>query len=345
MSSALWWSQKVPASREAISALATPALATLWGAQRPFELPETRPPQELTRAELFERICVRDPFFALREVKVLGLGSVMAQVPVEQEPTGEAAPINLAEAGRHLSILGSCAAALMSKGGQHYYLARRAGLERLYDGPLARSPGPLRGTARAELRERRNACANMVLSSAEGQPLYSMNVDYNVLPASAFQHLFQGARQDMRREPRPERAPWAEPAGVELRRQNPYRLLPPLSGLERDGECLRARLGPVGVELCKGHFVLHPVLPMATVMSGLASLAGTLLRQLVGNALARYLVSRCEVRAESLAYPGETLLFDAHRQVVRGRDHYFDCWASVGGRVVGMMELTLTSLE
>lgn len=345
MPSALWWSQKVPTSRDAISALATPALSTLWGAQRPFELPGTRLHQELTRAELFERICVRDPFFALREVRVLGAGSVVAQVPVEQAPDGEASPINVAEAGRHLAVLGSCAASLVNKPGQHYYLARRGTLERLHDGPLPRAAGPLQGTATAELKERRNACANMLLATAEGQPLYAMSVDYNVLPATAFHHLFQGVRQDMRREPRTESSPWFEPASFEFRRQNPYRSPPPLTGLEREGECLRATLGPVGTELCKGHFALHPVLPVTMVMSGLSMLAGTLLRQLVGSSSARYLVSRCEVRAESLAYPGETLLFDAHRQVVRGRDHYFDCWASVDRRVVGTMALTLTCLE
>ena len=343
MSSALWWSQKVPTSRDSISTLATSALETLWGPQRSLEVMGTQTPRELTRAELFERICVRAPFFALREVRRVGMGAVMAQIPVEQQPDGEASPINLAEAGRHLAVLGSCAASLVNKDGQHYYLARRSTMERLHDGPLPRVRGALVGSAQAVLKERRNTCANMVLATAEGQPLYSMSVDYNVLPATAFQHLFHDARQEMRREPR-NVSPWLEPASLEARRQNPYRMAPPLVGVEREGECLRGSLGPVSLELCKGHFVMHPVLPVTMVVSGMVTLAGSLLRQLVDDPAARFLVSRCEQRTESLAHPGETLLFDAHRQAVRGRDHYFDCWASVAGRVVLMMELTLTTL-
>ncbi|HYO54496.1 hypothetical protein [Archangium sp.] len=336
----------VPESPGSISALATPALATLWGDWRPFAMAGARLHEELSRPELYARICVRDPYFALSGVRVVGDGELTAWVPVEQEPGAEASPINAAEVGRHLAILGSCAASLVNpKEGQHYYLARRARLERLHEGPLPRATEPLRGTARAEFRERRTATAHTLLASAQGQPLFSLEVDYNVLSAAAFLRLFQGARQDLRREPRAEREPRGTPADFTALRQNPHRRSPPLHGHERDGECLRATMGPLSAELCKGHFAMHPVLPVAVVMSGLSGLAGTLLRQLVGNASARYLVSRGEVRAESLAHAGETVTFGAHRQGVAGRDHRFYCWASVEGRLVGVMELTLTCLE
>lgn len=343
MSRALWLSQDVPSAAESISALASSALTTLRGSSSPTQAPSAWMPRELDRQALFDRICVRDPYFALSEVRVLGPGAVVAQVPVEQVSEGEASPLNAAEAGRHLAILGSCAASLLTKEGQHYYLARRASVERLHEGPLPRATGLLRGSARAEFKERRTASARTLLTGAEGQPLFAMSVDYNVLSAAAFQRLFQGARQDMRREPRAERGPRGE--GYEALRQNPHGQLLPLHGLEREGDCLRGTLGPVSAELCKGHFAMYPVLPVAAVMSGLSSLAGMLLRQLVGNASARYLVTRGEVRAESLAYAGETVQFDAHRQVVRGRDHHFDCWASVSGRVVGTMELVLHCLD
>ncbi len=345
MGNALGSSPAVLHSPASISALATSALATLWGDQVPFAIAGSRLQQELGREELFERICVRDPYFALRDVRVVGTGEVSALVPVEQDTDGEASPLNAAEVGRHMAILGSCAASLVNKEGQHFYLARRAWLERLHDEPMPRATGLLRGSARAEFKERRTATARTLLSSAEGQPLFGMTVDYNVLSAAAFQRLVPGARQAPRRAPRGPRAPREAGGDFAAQRQNPYRSALPLRDMEREGECLRATLGPVGPELCKGHFAMYPVLPVAVVMSGLSGLAGELLRQLVGNPAARYLVTRGEVRAESLAYAGETVLFDAHRQGVRGRDHFFDCWASVSGRVVGVMELTLTSLE
>jgi 3-hydroxymyristoyl/3-hydroxydecanoyl-(acyl carrier protein) dehydratase len=184
-----------------------------------------------------------------------------------------------------------------------------------------------------------------VLASPDGLPLFSLEVDYNVLSAPAFLRLFQGARVEMRREPRAERAPrGATPADFAAMRKNPHRLPLALRDHVRDGECLKAQLGPVNAEHCKGHFALHPVLPVAVVMSGLSGLAGTLLRQLLGNEQARYLVTRGEVRADSLAFAGETVTFGAHRHGVEGSDHRFYCWAAVEDRLIGVMDLTLTAL-
>lgn len=333
-------------SASSIAALATPALVTLWGDTGPFAMKESPLGEELSRQELYARICVRDPYFALSEVRRVGDGELTARVPVEQETGAEASPINAAEVGRHLAILGSCAASLVNtKDGQHYYLARRARLERLHEGPLPRATELLHGTARAEFREKRTATAYTRLTDARGLPLFSLEVDYNVLSAAAFLRLFQGARLEMRREPRAERGPRNTSADFAALRQNPHREPPPLHGYVRDGECLKATLGPVSAELCKGHFALHPVLPVAVVMSGLSGLAGTLLRELVGNPSARYLVTRGEVRADSLAYAGESVTFGAHRHGVEGGDHRFYCWAAVGERLVGVMELTLTCLE
>lgn len=344
MANALLSPLGVPRTSTSISALATPALATLWGDRHPFGSMGARMDEELSRAELFARICVRDPYFALHAVKVVGDGEVTAGVPVEQETGRECSPINAAEVGRHLAILGSCAASLVNpKEGQHYYLARRARLERLHEGPLPRATGLLRGTAKADFKERRTATAHTLLSSPEGQSLFALEVDYNVLSAAAFMRLFQGARQDMRSEPRAggggeERCTAGDFSAM---RQNPHREPPRLCGDVRDGECIEATLN-VGPELCKGHFAMHPVLPVAVVMSGLSQLAGTLLGELVGNAAVRYLVKQGEVRAESLAYAGETVTFGAHFDGAQGRDYRFDCWASVGERLVGVMELTLT---
>jgi hypothetical protein len=323
-----------------------PRLATPWGVRARSEGAESKAPRALEPSELYARICVRDPYFALSEVTEVGEGEVLARVPVEQEPEAEASPINAAEVGRHLAILGSCASSLVNpKDGQHYYLARRARLERLHEGALPRATGLLHATARAEFREKRTATAHTRLTDARGQPLFSLEVDYNVLSAAAFLRLFQGARQEMRREPRAERGPRDTSADFAALRQNPHCQPPPLHSHVRDGECLKATLGPVSAELCKGHFAMHPVLPVAVVMSGLSGLAGTLLRQLVGNPSARYLVTRGEVRADSLAYAGESVTFGAHLHGVEGRDHRFYCWASVGERLVGVMELTLTCLE
>jgi 3-hydroxymyristoyl/3-hydroxydecanoyl-(acyl carrier protein) dehydratase len=327
--------------RSSIRELATPALNVLWGDRLPFAPGQKRSPLELARQELFSRICVRDPYFALCEVMEGGPGEVTARVPVEQEPGAEASPMCGAEVVRHLSILGSCAASRVNPtSGQSYYLPRRVRLECLHPRPLAPLAEPLWAHAKAEFQDRRLARALTLLSSPEGQPLFSVDVDFNVLSAEAFQRLFQGARQELRREPRAERDARA-PVDYAALRQNPHRQPPPLRDPVREGECLQAMLGPVGLELCKGHFAQYPVLPVAMVVSGLSRLAGTLLRHWVDDDSARYLVTLCDVRAESLAYAGETVRLDAHRLGGDEHEHHFDCWASVGNRVVGTVALTL----
>jgi hypothetical protein len=317
----------------AISTLATPALMTLWGGHLPFAPEREKLQPELSRPGLFSRICVSEPYFALQEVKGVGRGEVMAHLPVQPRLGAECSPLHASEVYQHLSVLGACAASLVNPSeGPHCYLPRRAWVERLHEGPLPRATQPLHGSAKAEFNQRRTAIAHALLSDPDGQPLFAMGVDYNVLHAESFVRLFQGTRQD----PRPEGP--RQGSVVQLP-------LPSLRDVVREGECLRGTLGPVSPELCQGHFVLFPVLPMAAVVEGLCGLAGTLLGQGKGQEPARYLVSRGDVRTESFAHAGETVRFDAHRLAVKGRDHYFDCWASVEGRVVAVTELTLTCLD
>jgi hypothetical protein len=305
---------------------------TLWGGHLPFAPERANPQREVSRPELFSRICVSEPYFALQEVKGVGRGEVMARVPVERVPGAECSPLHASEVYRHLSVLGACAASLVNPNeGPHCYLPRRAWVERLHKEPLPQSTQPLHGSAKAEFNQRRTAIAHALLSDSEGQPLFAMGVDYNVLHAESFVRLFQGTRQDLH--------PDAPDRGLAL--QGPPAAL---RDVVREGECLRGTLGPVGPELCQGHFVLFPVLPMAAVVEGLVGLAGTLVGQGEGRQPARYLVTRGDVRTESFVHPGETVRFDAHRLAVKGPDHYFDCWASVEGRVVAVVELTLTCL-
>lgn len=318
----------------AIARLATPALTTLWGQNPPFAPRGEGLYRGLNKAELFSRICVREPYFTLADVTEVGRGEVVAWLPVEQSAGDEASPMALSEVNRHLSVLGACAASLMNPSrGQHYYLPQRAWLERLHEEPLPRSAGPLRGTAKADFHHRRGASASTLLATAEGQPLFSLRVDYNVLHAESFLRLFHDS--------------WCEPrcgegAGA---RHDPSARLPTLWDVVGEGEWLHGTLGPVERAWCEGHFTRLPFLPTAVVVGLLSGLAGTLLRQEVGKGPARYVVTHMEVRTESFACIGETVRFDAHRQAVRGAVQFFDCGASVGGRVVAVVELMLTCLE
>jgi hypothetical protein len=299
----------------------------------------------LSAQELYPRICVRDPYFALKDVTVMGEGEIVARIPVQQDPDAEAGPISLAESGRHLAILGSCASAMVApKDGQHFYLACGARGQWLRPEAMARSTELLWGLARAEFTGKRTATAQTLLSLEDGTPLFRLEVDYNVLSAAAFTRLFGEARVEMRREPRRDdvqRTPeeWAK------FRQNPYSKPLALRDWRPDGESLNATLGPVTPDMCKGHFALHPVMPVAIVASGMTRVATTLLRRLEGAPWARCLAKDVRLSANSLAFAGQTVTFGAVRRSHDGADHTFSCQASVGERVVAELDVTYTRVD
>jgi hypothetical protein len=334
----------VPAS----SLVTTGAPHGSWNqAQEPLRTLEGLAPHTvLSHADLYPRICVRDPYYALKDVTVMGEGEVVARIPVQQDPDAEAGPISIAESGRHLAILGSCASALMSpKDGQHFYLACGARGQWLRPEAMARSTELLWGLARAQFTGKRTATAQTLLSLEDGTPLFRLEVDYNVLSAAAFTRLFGEARVDMRREPRRDEGVQRTPEEWAKLRQNPYSKQLALRDWRPDGESLRATLGPVTPDMCKGHFALHPVMPVAIVASGMTRVATTLLRRLEGAPWARCLAKDVRLSADSLAFAGQTVTFGAVRRSHEGNDHTFSCQASVGERVVAELDVTFTRVD
>lgn len=331
----------------AISSDAAPAVhpAMPWSGQQ-APLGEAAPYTVLSAQELYPRICVRDPYFALKDVTVLSRGEVMARVPVQLDPGAEAMPISLAECGRHLAILGSCASAMVApKDGQHFYLACGARGQWLQPNAQERAQDLLWALAQAEYTGKRTATARTLLSAADGTPLFKLEVDYNVLSAAAFTRLFGDARVEMRRAPRAPDTVQRTPEEWAKLRQNPYSKPLDLRDWQPDGECIRATLGPVTPDLCKGHFAMHPVLPVAIVASGMTRAATELGRRLTGSPEARFVAKDVRLSADSLAYAGQTVVFGAHRRAVDGANHTFYCWASVGERVVAQLDVTFTRVD
>ncbi|MCE9668856.1 hypothetical protein LY474_13625 [Myxococcus stipitatus] len=326
------------------SSVASPV--TSWTEQSGLDWSNVAPHTVLSAADLYPRICVRDPYFALKDVTVMGKGEVVARVPVQQDPDAEAGVIGIAEAGRHMAILGSCASALMApKDGQHFYLACGARGEWLRREPMKRGNELLWGLAQASFTGKRTATARTLLSTPDGMPVFRLEVDYNVLSAAAFTRLFGEARVEMRREPRRDDGVQRTPEEWARMRQNPYSKPLELRDWSSDGESISATLGPVTTEMCKGHFALHPVMPVAIVASGMTRVATTLLRKLEGAPWARCLAKDVRLSADSLAYAGQTVNFGAVRRSHDGANHTFTCQASVGERVVAELDVTYERVE
>jgi 3-hydroxymyristoyl/3-hydroxydecanoyl-(acyl carrier protein) dehydratase len=288
-------------------------------------------PAPVTAGDIYQRISVRAPYFALRDLDVADPdGEVTARIPVQLEPNPEATPISVAEAGRHLAILGSCAGALaVPATGQHYYLANAARGRWLPDDPTGRHDGYLLGRARTEFTGRRTATAHTLLSTAAGVPLFALDVDYTVLSVQTFARLFADAHR------------YGVPAGSSD--GNPYRTPPPLVDIHREGDRLVASAA-VGPELCPGHFAGYPMLPVAVAASAMTRLAGHLLARLEDVPGLRWIALRARLRAHSLAYAGDTVTFSARRDAATGSEHVLHCDARVGERLVASIDLTARTL-
>lgn len=282
--------------------------------------------------DLYPLICVRDPYFAFQTFDVQSQ-TVMTSVAPEHPLVDEIGPIAAAEAGRHLAILGSCAAAMENPvRARHYYLAREAYIERTTSAvpaelALGGSNAVLSGRAKASFSDKRTAHAQCVLLAQDTQ-LFSLDVSYSVLSEALFGRFYEKCAADSDNV-------------TPLVRVNPYRSTIPLQILESDDNRLRASLGVITKELCAGHFPRFPCLPVAALMHCLSRAAGALFVQRSGMQLA-YSVENAEVSARELAFAGTSLQLEATYVGEHARgEKYLVRATSDAGNVIGELTVVL----
>lgn len=196
----------------------------------------------LSADTLFERICVRPPYFALRALTYTA-GRFAAVGPVELSLGGERSPLSAAEVGRHAAIAGLCCAALAQRDtARRYYLAQRA----LYQGFIpAALPAELPGEVSPEVsfesalgRLDKRAAVVTTRAVVGGETLAVVEVAYTVLSAPAFERLFRDRAQVVS----------ASDAGSGYRGELPGQTL------ERTPDRLSVRVASIPLEVCAGHF-------------------------------------------------------------------------------------------
>jgi 3-hydroxymyristoyl/3-hydroxydecanoyl-(acyl carrier protein) dehydratase len=294
--------------------------------QRISMLAEQPASWSMAARDLYPLICVRDPYFAFQTFAVQSQ-KVMTTVAPEHPLGDEVGPIAAAEAGRHLAILGSCAAAMENPTrARHYYLAREAYIERTTSAVPA-NVAVLGGHATASFSDKRNAHAQCVLLAQDTQ-LFSLDVSYSVLSEALFTR-FYGKHASESDNVTP------------LLKVNPYRSSIPLEILESDDHHLRASLGVITKELCAGHFPRFPCLPVAALMHSLSRAAGALFVQRAGMQLG-YSVESAEVSARELAFAGTSLQLEATYVGEHARGEKFSVRAtSDAGNVIGELIVVL----
>ena len=274
--------------------------------------------------ELFSRIEVCPPYFALRDVARADDGAVTARVRIQQSLGDESGPISAAETGRHLAILGSCAAAFANPAaGRHFYLAYDAELRRSRTRVEAEELGELIVGGRAHLVDPSTALAVTDLRTEDGRTLYTLVVFYMVVPEGDFRALFaEHARPDEPLEGRPD----------------PYRDALELNDVSVWDTRLHASLGRIDPYRCAGHFPGLPAMPVAFLMSNVGTAAGRLLHHVLGRDQVRFAIREASVRAENLAFTGERVDVHVEYQRFAGGTHWLHCAAiAEGNKSVGQV--------
>lgn len=244
----------------------------------------------LSQREIFELIDVHTPYYALQDVHLLKDNIVAARVAPESPIGFEKSPIPMAEACRHLAILGSvvCAIANPTKS-KHYYLAHKGTFTRMSDKGWTPNR-ELTLIAECIYFEKRLAMAKACLIDEEKELICGIDVSFHVIPQRIFNKLFAHSYRDY--------LPTLT---------NPYAQKNKLFNLQFSDTKATASLGEVQESHCSGHFPNHPALPVAVLMGILIDLCIQFIQHSIHNQHIQVSIKACTLLAENLALAGESV--------------------------------------
>jgi hypothetical protein len=261
--------------------------------------------------ELAGRICVRSPYFALRDTS-WHRGEFSALANAEFPASLEAGPMNAAERGRHGAIAGLCALAMSQPdSARRYYLAQKAHYRGYFS--HASYGASIRFSARVEELSKRSGRATVsatVLGSAER--LMDLSVEYLVLPEPTFERLFREHRQ-------------ATPSGQQLALPHAVCSAPGVR-----------TISSLPASLCLGHFDGFPALPLAILIWELTQMAGEMFAS-------PYWIPEAQLSADSLCWAGRPVRFEVAPTSPLPQQGSYSTRAVSAQEVVAEMQLALAA--
>lgn len=271
-------------------------------------------------AQMATSIAVHPPYFAFRSLYTKAdEWDIYGEFTPEQPRGNELGPLATAEAGRHLAILGSCAAArTQAEGTRVYYLASQAQWDLRYH-PIGLGQTPSM-TARAKIVEQsRKTVAAKTQLLVGGQLFAELSVSYHVLAEKTFEKLYAS-----------QRTPALLPSG-----QSPYAEAFPLSVLELSDQEITACSVKFCAARCEGYFPEYAMWPVAVVMNGMNQALSRLLNHKMGRAVS-YRLSRATLDAAELVPAARQLQFSARLSSMDDNGKFCDvvCSAAYAGRVI-----------
>ncbi|GAB7526683.1 hypothetical protein [Paraburkholderia sp. 2C] len=288
---------------------------------------------KLNMAEIGRRTAVERPYFAFDELSLSADGAVVGDVRREHALGYECGPLGAAEIGRHLAILGSCAAAAHSASDERlYYLVTHAELRRhgvVRAGlPLARDA--CRGTATIVERTARTLSAQTTMQIGDDAPFVSLFVRYRVLSELLFARLF--AHLAVGRDHTGIASPYVEPI--------------PLVWSEPRGDSIVARNHGLSARDCAGHFRGYPAWPVAIIASCMLRTVERLLHHALRFPV-QWVMDSCELDALELIPAAASVVFSTtYRGAAAGETrHAFVCEAHVDDKLCARMSTVVSTQE
>lgn len=234
------------------------------------------------------RIAVQAPYFAFTALEGEGR-TIRGEFIPEQDIGYEAGPIATAELGRHLAILGSCAAVILGTDEKTYYLASKGRLS-LFGKPRYKQEGKYHATAQVIAQDKRTLKVHAVAS--DGEPFAHLDCEYTILSDALFTKTFRNYRATP--APVPAVSPYTRPIALEY---DPPQAL-----------TLTARSKPLLSGCFSGHFVEYPAWPVAIIADTVSQVISRLLHGILEEPV-RYRVAHVDIKALRLISASESLFF------------------------------------
>ena len=259
---------------------------------------------------LLARICVRPPYFALRNTQ-LEDGLFVAEARAELPQGLALGPMRPGDLSRHGAIAGLCALAMQQKDNpRRYYLATDA----TFTGYLSQAPYGSLLRFEAEVIElgKRNARA-FVTAYADQKRVATLEVEYSILSTLLFERL-----NAHRRQPTPRAT--LEPLMVK--------------DIEWHGNTGVSQISALPVGICAGHFDNFPAAPVALLMDQLAQIAERFVDR------PSYIASG-QVSATRLCWAGDEVTFSMTRVAGDVRETQLEGLITSDAVPIGGMSLLL----
>ena len=285
--------------------------------------------REIAGELMHQRIAVQPPYFSFRRLYITSDSShseIYGEFEPEQPLGAEIGLLCAAEIGRHLAILGSCAAAL-THDNRIYYLATQAKYKLLH--PTTGDQSSRMLCARARVLERgRNTLR------AEGEiltnniPFAHLDVRYQVLSQELFERLFQCS--DYSEKLSVTTSPYTQPLSLEY-------------DVVNNGVLTAHSNGLLPIQ-CAGHFPKYPAWPVALMAYGIGQVSSHLIDAILQKPV-KYIVKEVDIAAFRLISAITPLTFTARLRVIEDNGYEVECSVSANGKEVSRLNTNLSIVE